>query len=183
MNAQLTAINIMRKRLDDTLQSYWSDMFALKYESSWSANMQAKSIFEYGHQLITFSLTLNSIQLATANRLYKAWDDAYHKHKEMCHCRAAKVVHYSFPETTTDGMLRYFLQGTENQCNSLLLSVRVLEADEQSQRIPILKELDATIECAFDLQLITETQKQMAYTVLREYYQQDYTHKMLNFTR
>lgn len=183
MNEQLHAINIMRKRLDEKLQMYWSEMFALKYESSWSASMQARTIFEYGHKLIEFCRQINVLTPATKNRLLKAWTEAYEKHKEMSHCHEAKVVHAHIPDISTEGVLQYFLQGAENQCNHLLLSIRMLETNAQAEHIRLCKELETTIDCAFDLQLITECQANNAYNVLMDYYTNDYAVKILNFTR
>lgn len=183
MNAQLKAINIMRKRLDDVLQSYWSEMFTLKYESSWSAKMQAKAIFEYGHQLIAFCMHVNILPPATANSLHTAWDAAYDNHREMRHCHEARVVHPFIPNLSTQGVMLSFVHEAESRCNHLLHSARILDATKNFEYVSILKELDTTIECAFDLQLITESQKQSAYKILHEYYQHDYTHRIFNFTR
>lgn len=183
MSEQLHAINIMRKRLDKKLQMYWSEMFALKYEASWTANMQARTIFEYGQSLIAFCHQINVLTATTANQLRKAWNEAYDKHKEMRHCREAKVVHPRIPEVNTEGVLSYFLQGAENQCNNLLLSIRTLKAEAQTEHFRLCKELETTIDCASDLQLINEKQATEAYSILMDYYINNYTEKILNFTQ
>lgn len=109
--------------------------------------------------------------------------EAYDKHKEMQHCRDARVVHPCIPEVSTEGVLQYFLQGAENQCNHLLLSIRTLEENAHTEHIRLCKELETTIDFAFDLQLITESQVNNAYSVLMDYYTNNYAVKILNFTR
>lgn len=183
MDKRLTAINIVRSRLDKKLQAYWSEMFALKYESSWEAARQARAIFDHGHKLIAFCRQINLMKPSAANHLHKAWDDAYEKHKEMRRCRDAKVIHPSIPNTSTDGVLQYFLQGAENKCNYLLLSVRMLDAETQVDYTNLLRELESAIDCVFDLELISKQQRDSAYHVLNQYYHKNYTTKIVKFTR
>lgn len=182
MDKRLNGINIMRARLDKKLQSYWSEMFALKYESSWEAARQANTIFEHGHKLIAFCQQINLMKHSAANHLHKAWDNAYKQHTKMRHCRDAKVVHPSIPDTNTEGVLRYFLQEAENKCNSLLLSVRMLDTESQVDYTNLLRELESTIDCIFDLELISRQQRDDAYQVLDQYYHKNYTTQIVNFT-
>lgn len=183
MDNRLEAINLMRSRLDKKLQEYWSEMFALKYESSWGSAQQARAIFDHGHKLIAFCQQINLMKPSAANHLHKAWDDAYYKHKEMRHCRDAKVVHPSIPDTSTEGVLQYFLQGAENKCNYLLLCVRMLDSETQTDYTNLLRELESTIDCLFDLKLITEKQRDGAYQVLNQYYHKNYTAQIVSFAR
>lgn len=180
MSEQLLAINTVRQRLDKALQSYWSEMFALAYDSTWSAAHRANNIYAHGHKLISLCVQINLMKMSAGNHLHKAWDDAKEKHKEMRHCRDAKVVHPKIPDGDFATVMQYFTKGAENKCNFMLLSIKAA-TDDESQRLHWLHELQSTIECSHDLGLITDEQSTEAYRILNEYWHRNYTTEVFCF--
>lgn len=182
MDARLEAINIMRRRLDAKLQAYWSEMFQLAYFRSLTAARRANDIHAHGHKLIALCVQINLMKPSAANHLHKAWDAAKEKHQEMRHCRDAKVIHPRIPETDCAGVLAYFTKGAENKCNCLLMGVRALQDAHDSHRLDLLHELQETIECAKDLELIPESKLSEVYQTMNEYWHQNYTTETIGFT-
>ncbi|MBQ8806380.1 MAG: hypothetical protein IJZ68_08005 [Bacteroidaceae bacterium] len=180
MSEQLQAINTMRKRLDKALQTYWSEMFALAYDNTWSAAHRANHIYAHGHKLISLCVQINLMKLSAGNHLHKAWTEAKEKHKEMRHCRDAKVVHPKIPDGDKQTVMQYFSKGVENKCNFMLLSIRAT-SETESQRLHWLHELQSTIECAIDLGLITDEQSHDAYQVMNEYWHGNYSTETFSF--
>ena len=174
MSEQLKAINTMRQRLDNALQTYWSEMFSLAYDNTWSAAHRANNIYAHGHKLISLCVQINLMKLSAGNHLHKAWTEAKEKHKEMRRCRDAKVIHPKIPDGDMNTVIQYFIKSVENKCNFLLLSIKAT-ADSEAHRLKWLRELQDTIECALDLQLITEDQSKDAYRVLNEYWHRNYS--------
>ena len=181
MSEQILAINTMRKRLDKKLHEYWSEMFALAYENTWSAAHRANNIHAHGHKLIALCVQINLMKPSAGNHLHKAWDDAKTKHKEMRHCRDAKVVHPKIPDGDFSNVMQSFIKCAEHKCNFMLLSIKAT-SDDESQRLHWLHELQSTIECSHDLGLITDAQSTDAYRILHEYWHRNYTTETFNFT-
>ena len=180
MSEQLLAINAVRQRLDKALQGYWSEMFALAYENTWSAAHRANNIYTHGHKLISLCVQINLMKMSAGNHLHKAWDGAKEKHKTMRHCRDAKVVHPKIPDGDFTTVMQYFTKGAENKCNFMLLSIKAT-TDDESQRLHWLHELQSTIECSHDLGLITDEHSTEAYRILNEYWHRNYTTEVFCF--
>ena len=180
MNERLQAINVIRKRLDDKLQAYWSKMFAMAYEDTWSAAHYANNILHHGHHLIDLCMEINALPAHTGRRLHGAWDAAKGQHKEMGHCRNAKTVHDGIPDADYYAVMQYFIAGVEAQCNSLMTEIRNDKSDNDGTRLALLHKFMATVESAIDLELIYEDKISWAYEVLNAYWHRNYTTQTLH---
>lgn len=59
----------------------------------------------------------------------------------------------------------------------------MMDSETQTDYTNLLRELESTIDCIFDLELISERRRTSAYQILNQYYHKNYATKLVNFTR